>query len=253
MGEALTYTFIFGLRGKTMSIPDHITEKQVALDELLERFDETYDWIMTNPDLRYAEVYGPGMAKRVVHEGTREYIIERLPEELIKKNRRYIGLAWIDRGGDRNENAYRLCKIWTADKPSLEAPGTWTTCYGLMDVDPEDWALAFDWAQAHRWQDYGIWFRSKPGLVFCPDFAAVAEAFTQIDGAAEYLEDGKLERAPVRYGWDVYEDAYPRMKPTRSTPSIQKLRHRYPTTGYDLKVTPLGVLIRKYGYSKAAV
>jgi len=248
MGEALTYTFRFGLRGKSMSIPDHITTKQVAFEELLERFDEAYDWIMTSPDLRYAEVYGPGMANRVIHQGTREYIIERLPEELIKKNRRYIGLAWIDRGGDRNERNYMLYKIWSADKPSIEDPGTWTTCYGLMDIDREDWELAFDWAQAHRWHDEGIWFRDKPGLVFCPDFAAVVEGFTHIDEVSQYLETETLERAPVRYGWAAYEGAYPRMRPTRSTPSIQSLRHRYPTTGYDLKVTPLDVLIRKLGY-----
>jgi hypothetical protein len=253
MEQALTYTFKFGLRGKSMSIPDHVTTQHVALEGLLERFDDAYDWVMTNPDLRYAEVYGPGMSNRVVCEGTREYIVDRLPEELIKKNRRYIGLGWIDRGGDRSVGAYRLYKIWNADKPSLKAPGTWTTCYGLMDVDPEDWELAFDWARVHRWFDYGIWFRNKPGLVFCPDFDAVSEAFAQIDGVAEHLEAAKLERAPVRYGWDVREDAYPRMRPTRSTPSIHKLRARYPTAGEDLKVTPLSILIHRYGYSKAAV
>ena len=36
---------------------------------------------------------------------------------------------------------------------------------GIWEVDLDDWEKAFDWAQTHRWHDYGIWLRNKPGLV----------------------------------------------------------------------------------------
>jgi len=250
--EELIYTFKFGIQGRTVA-EDHITIRKVPFSKLLDSFDAALDWVLTNPEKRYAELFGPGMKTRTITPSMREYILKNLPDNM-PEHRAYIGLAWMvldDRALIVPD--FRLYKLWKAEVPLPDLPERPETHYGLMEVDPEDWSKAFEWAQANRWQDFGIWFRNRPGLVFCPDFEAVAEAFKHIIGVGVYLETGKLERAPVRYGWAAYEDAYPRMKPTRSTPEIQRLRAQYPTAGEDLKVCPLEILIQKYGYSEARV
>jgi len=236
-----------------MSLPDRVETRSVPFSRLLESFDQALEWVMEKPKKRYASVFGPGMMSRDVNRVEREYVLKRLPIELLKKQRRYIGLAWMDLDGDRTKGNYRLYKIWTADMRLPDIPDRMIPQYGLIEVNAPDWNTAFEWAKANRWHDCGIWFRGRPGLVFCPDFEAVAEASKHIIGVGMYLETGKLERAPVRYGWAAYEDAYPRMKPTRSTPEIQKLRAQYPTAGEDLKVCPLEILIQHYGYSEVRV
>jgi len=246
--EEPTYTFKFGIRADTMSQKDHITKREVAFSDLLDCFDAAYDWVMANPEKRYAEVHGPGMMNRVVTHTAREYILNRLPDELMKKERKYIGLAWLDLKSHRNERHYRLYKVWGAEMRMPDFPDKRVALHGFMEVDPDDWEIAFRWAQEHFWQDHGIWFRGKPGLVFCRDFEAVEEAFKSMGAMGKEKQIKELIRAPVRYAWQQRDGPYPRMAPTRSTPKIQALRHRYPTTGYDLKVTPLEILIREYGY-----
>jgi len=253
MEEEPIYHFRFGIRSMSMSIPEHVTTREVPYSKLLEGFDAALDWIMANPEKRYASVFGRGMMSKDVNSHTREYVLKRLPIELLKKQRRYIGLAWMDLDGDHTKGNYKLHKIWTADMRLPDIPDRVIPQYGLIEVDAPDWNTAFRWAEKRGWQDYGVWFRGRPGLIFCPDFEAIAEAFKHIVGVGMYLETGKLERAPVRYGWAAYEDAYPRMKPTRSTPQIQKLRAQYPTAGEDLKVCPLEILIQHYGYSEVRV
>ena len=244
-----TYTFRFGIKGRTVA-EDHVTKKTVLYSSLLERFDQAYDWVMANPVKRYAEVYGPGMKARVVTPTTREYILDRLPDNMPKK-KSVIGLAWMDLTEDDLIRDYRLYKFWVSDVLLPDVPERPLEEYGLTEVAVEDVDLALEWARANRWHDHGIWVNGKPALVFTPDYQAVEAACPRCLEMLPYLPQNKLHRAPVRYDWTQRELPYPRMAPTRATPQIQKLRLRFPTASDDMKVAPLEYLIWKHGYGLA--
>lgn len=248
--EEPVYTIKFGIRGRTVR-EDHITVKQAPYSELLERFDQAHDWVMANPEKRYAEVYGPGMKTRVVTHAAREYILKQLPDE-IPKQKLVIALLWMDLSDHKDlARDYRLYKLWQATVPLPDLPERPETHYGYTEIDVEDWDEAFEWTHTHRWQDYGIWVNHKPALVFTSDYPAVEQACLCCVEVLQYLPQHKLIRAPVRYDWRQRDLPYPRMATKRSRPSIQQLRHRFPTAGDDMMVAPLDYLIWKYGYGMA--
>jgi hypothetical protein len=250
MNREPTYTFKFGVRGRTVR-EDHITRKQVPYSELLNRFDQAYDWVMANPEKRYAEVYGPGMKTRVVTHTAREYILKQLPDE-IPKQKTVVALLWMDLSDHRDyARDYRLYKLWKATVPLPDLPQQPETHYGYTEVDVEDWDRAFEWAHVNRWHDYGVWINRKPALIFTPIYDAAKEAFLGCAVLLQYLPQRELLRAPVRHEWKQREMPYPRMATKRSRPKIQQLRHRFPTAGDDMMVAPLEYLIWKHGYGLA--
>lgn len=251
MEEEPIYHFKFGIRSASMSIPEHITTRRVPFSRLLESFDAALDWIETNPKKRYASVFGRGMMSRAVTESTREYILKNLPDNLPKK-KSVIGLIWMDlRDKSKAGIDYRLHKFWKAEVPLPDLPERPETHYGYTEIATEDRDRAFEWVQANRWHDYGVWINSRPALVFTPDYQAVETACQSCLEMLPYLSQNKLHRAPVRYDWTQRELPYPRMVTKRPMPAIQKLRSRFPTAGDDMMVAPLEYLIWRHGYGLA--
>lgn len=251
MEEELIYCFRFGIRSESMSIHDHITTRQVPYSKLLDHFDAALDWVMANPEKRYASVFGRGMMSKDVNSHTREYIVDRLPDNMPKK-KLVIGLLWADlREKGKAGIDYRLYKVYRSGVLLPDVPERPLEEYGLTEVETEDVDKALEWAHTNRWHDYGVWVNSKPALVFTPDYQATEAACLRCLEMLPYLAHNQLHRSPVRYDWTQRELPYPRMATTRATPKIQTLRHRFPTAGDDMMVAPLEYLIWKHGYGLA--
>jgi hypothetical protein len=154
-----------------------------------------------------------------------------------------LGLVWFKRIGP---DGYRLYKCWERDiwLPDFAEPTL--TQHGLEPVDPTDLHKAIRWARDHGWSDYGIWTQRGPGLVWCGDLATVEEGLMEADGIVR--NRGHVQRAPVHYSTKGGIGGYPLIAPKRSTAAIRELRNRFPLAKEDLAVTPLDVLVEKYGY-----
>jgi hypothetical protein len=243
----LEYTFTFLIRGRG-SERDKTTKSKVKYPDLLGAIDKALEWWLADPARHYAEVYGPGLAREPVTKSTRLYVLDKLATQ-IPNSWRVIGLLWYDTNSGFAPGAeYRLYKIRERDLVYPDMPDKRSTEYSLADVADEDRATALRWAYDHGWRDFGVWLRGRPALVFAADIDHALVIMPRTSELSLLANHGQIERAPVRYNWAAIDPAYPLMSPTRSTRSIQKLRSRVPLASEDLAVTPLEILIQKYGY-----
>lgn len=158
-----------------------------------------------------------------------------------------LAVLWMDISGATVPHL-GMYKVWRKIErwDQFEQP---ITLHELEQVPADKYDVAFRWLHEHHWRSWGAWYRSKPGLVWSPDFQEVQKAFEDLDVTGRYLEKGhsRLERAPIRYDWLQIDPPFVFLRTTRSRRDLWDLRSRYPNAG-ELSFVPASALYRQFGF-----